>query len=404
MSVRRVFVRLGMLVALPFPLLLAPGPAGTAAGGTPAATPLPVVAGAISGDGRYVAYVLAAGPPAPGSDEPSRSLYRRNLATGEVDEILANGDPMIDTAALSHDGRLLGVAVRAIEQSVLALVADVPAGTVTNASLPLSDLDIAASVSMAAEGRYVAFSQRSQFLGSDLPPEIYRHDLRTGHTTLASDSDRGIANGWCGDAYIDADGGFVAYTSAGDNLVEGDTNGVTDVFAVDLRTNVVQVISVGTGGPANGPSTAAGISGDGFFIPYTSAASNIVAGDTNGLPDVFLHDRRNGRDQLVSRGPAGPANGPSTAAGISADGRYVFFTSAASNLVGGDTNGVTDAFVRDLRNGHVQRVSLTPSNRQAAVPSTALGLSANGHLALYQTGPDLYLHNLATGTTTRLPH
>ncbi|MEN3362446.1 MAG: hypothetical protein V7637_6428 [Mycobacteriales bacterium] len=375
-----------------------------------AAAPVPassVVAAAISGDGRYVAYVVRTEPPAGRTDQPSRFLYRRDLRTGATEALLPGSDPTIGPAALSADGNLIGAAGWVGEPVGHALIADVGAGTVRDVSLPLSDLDSVSSVSVSGTGRYVLYAQVSQFLGSQLPAEIYRYDAATGLTSLVSESPAGIADADSGDAAISADGGFAAFTSAAGNLVDRDVNGLPDVFVVSLRTGTAQLVSRGPAGAANGPSTAAGISADGRYVPFTSAASNLTAGDSNGVTDVFVRDRRNGQVRLVSRGPAGPANGPSTAAAISAGGRYVLFTSAASNLVGGDTNGVPDVFVRNLGNGQLRRVSRAPGGQQAAGPSTAQGISADGRRVVFLTGTpgggtEAYLGDLTTGATTPL--
>src|SRR4029077_12403300 len=133
------------------------------------------------------------------------------------------------------------------------------------------------------------------------------------------------------------------------NLVGGDTNGVRDVFVRDLVTGTTTRVSVGAGGAqANGASSNARISADGRFVVFTSLASNLVAGDTNGVADVFERDLANGQTTRVSVS-AGGVQGNDTsggaASGVSADGGTISFSSAASNLVAGDTNHSRDVFV-----------------------------------------------------------
>ncbi len=416
--VRIVLVALGLAVpAVLQPVAALPAGAGSSGIGVgPRAAPVravplgpdaPVVAAAISGNGRYVAYVVQVEPAEGETDQPTRFLYRRDLRTGDTEEVLPGSNPSIGPAALSTDGNLIGATGWLDDRVDHALIGDVGAGTVQDISLALSALDIASSVSVSGTGRYALYAQVSQFLGSRLPAEIYRYDLRTRITELVSAGPTGIAEADSADPAIAADAGFAAFTSAAGNLVGGDRNRLPDVFVASLRTGVVQLVSRGPAGPANGPSTAAGISADGRWVPFTSAATNLVVGDRNGMSDVFVRDRRNGRVQLVSRGPAGPANGPSTAAGISADGRWVLFTSGASNLVTGDTNGQPDVFVRDLRNGRVLRVSRAPDGAEPAGPSSAAGISGDGRLAVFLTdrlggGTGAYLRDLSTGTTTLL--
>jgi Tol biopolymer transport system component len=126
---------------------------------------------------------------------------------------------------------------------------------------------------------------------------------------------------------MSADGRFVAFASGGSNLVAGDTNGHTDVFVRDRVAQVTRRISVGPGGQqANRGSRDPAISADGRFVAFSSYASNLVAGDTNGHADVFVRDRRAQLTRRVSVGPAGQqANAWSFEPAISAHGRFVVF-------------------------------------------------------------------------------
>src|SRR3989454_679011 len=111
-------------------------------------------------------------------------------------------------------------------------------------------------------------------------------------------------------------------------------------------TERVSVDSAGSEG--NGASTGVALSADGRFVAFTSVATNLVAGDTNGVLDVFVHDRQTGMTERVSVDSAGSeANGASTGVALSADGRFVAFTSVAPDLVAEDTNGAADVFVHD---------------------------------------------------------
>jgi Tol biopolymer transport system component len=160
---------------------------------------------------------------------------------------------------------------------------------------------------------------------------------------------------------ISADGRFVSFASYATNLVPGDTGGLADVFVRDRDAQVTQRVSVGPGGQQTngGNSLVPVISAHGRFVAFTSFASNLVAGDTNNSPDVFVRDREAQGTQRVSVGPGGQqANNDSYSAAISADGRFVAFTSKASNLVAGDTNNARDVFVRDRMLQVTQRVSV----------------------------------------------
>src|SRR5207237_6168551 len=117
----------------------------------------------------------------------------------------------------------------------------------------------------------------------------------------------------------------------------------------DRQTGTTERVSIdNAGNQANGGSTYAAISADGRFVAFVSSATNLVPGDTNGGQDVFVHDRRTGTTERVSVDSAGTeSNGSSERPAISADGRVVAFWSSATNLVTGDTNATSDVFVHD---------------------------------------------------------
>lgn len=176
--------------------------------------------------------------------------------------------------------------------------------------------------------------------------------------------------------------------------------------------------SVGVvGGEGNGPSEGGSISADGRRVVFVSDASNLVPGDTNGIPDTFVRDLATGTTKRVSvSSSGGQANGVNSGsrASISADGRFVAFTSDASNLVAGDTNGANDVFVRDLATGVTRRVSVSSGGAQGNAPSTAPTISGDGHLVAFASWAtnlvagdtnrhqDIFVHNLATGRTRRM--
>src|SRR4029434_8337010 len=129
----------------------------------------------------------------------------------------------------------------------------------------------------------------------------------------------------------------------------GDTNGIWDIFVRDLQLGTTERVSVSSAGAqASGLSHAPSVSADGRFVAFTSLAANLVAGDTNGSWDIFVRDRQLGTTERVSLTTSGgQAYSGSISASISADGRFVAFRSTAANLVAGDTNGCADIFVRD---------------------------------------------------------
>ncbi len=187
----------------------------------------------------------------------------------------------------------------------------------------------------------------------------------SGATTRVSVDSSGVqGNNGSMTVSISADGRFVAFTSFASNLISGDTNGYSDIFVHDRQTGATTRVSVdSTGAQGNNVSWYASISADGRFVAFTSYASNLVSGDTNDYSDVFVHDRQTGATTRVSIDSSGAQgnHASSDVPSISADGRFVAFTSFASNLVSGDTNDSSDVFVHDRQTGATTRVSVDSS-------------------------------------------
>jgi Tol biopolymer transport system component len=170
---------------------------------------------------------------------------------------------------------------------------------------------------------------------------------------------------------ISGNGRYVAFYSYAANLVPDDTNSTTDVFRHDLRTGETIRVSVGpdgaqtSGGQRPGlGSISPAISADGNRIAFGSYANGLTAGP-HAISDVYVRDVKAGTTTKASPGIGGAvADGLVVTAHISPDGRYVGYGSAASNLVPGDTNGVSDGFVHDLKNGTTRRVTVGIAGQQ----------------------------------------
>jgi Tol biopolymer transport system component len=295
--------------------------------------------------------------------------------------------------------------------------------------------DASYSPAISADGRYVAFGSKA----SNLVPgdtngtyDVFVHDRHTGVTERVSvDSAGNEGNDQSWGPAISTDGRYVAFGSWASNLVPGDTNGTYDVFVHDRHTGITERVSVDTAGvQANDQSGSPAISADGRYVAFHSWASNLVADDTNTCetwpkpgqcPDVFVHDRQTGITERVSVDSAGnQGNGRSGGPAMSADGRYVAFSSRASNLVADDTNGAWDAFVHDRDTGATRRVSVDSSGKQWNRSSGGSAMSADGrYVALYSefAGPisclppgygpgegyegcsEVFVHDRQTGTT-----
>src|SRR6185295_1250039 len=154
---------------------------------------------------------------------------------------------------------------------------------------------------------------------------------------------------------ISLDGRFLAFQSGASTLVAGDTNGNYDIFVRDRQSGTLERVSVSTNGSQgnlNSFASPSSISADGRFVVFTSSATNLVPNTPSAHGDIFLRDRQSGTTELVSSNPAGAqSNSSSFFPSISGDGRFVAFQSSATDLVTGDTNGFEDVFVRDRQTG-----------------------------------------------------
>lgn len=232
--------------------------------------------------------------------------------------------------------------------------------------------------------------------------------------SVATDGTQGDGPSTRGD--ISGNGRFVLFTSTATNLVPDDTNDVEDVFVRDLQEQTTTRVSVGTGGTeGNGRSRLGDISPDGRYATFQSAATNLVAADTNGVEDIFRHDRHTGHTELVTVATdGGPTDGSSSAGvSLSADGQKVGFMSNATNLVVGDTNAIRDGFVRDMTTATTVRVTEATDGTQAnSAPWNGPIVSPDGTKASFSAfatnlvddggGGGAFVHDLASHATQRI--
>jgi len=260
-----------------------------------------------------------------------------------------------------------------------------------------------ASPSISADGRFIAFwSSASNLVTSDTNgcDDVFVRDRTNGITERVNvDSSGAEANRDCSDPAISADGQVVAFYGLASNLVAGDTNGFGDIFVHDLTSGVTVRVSLDSlGAEGNAYSFSPALTADGQIVVFNSSASNLVSGDTNGQLDVFVHDRSTGITEIMSvDSSGGEGNAGSERASISADGKVVAFNSGASNLVAGDTNGADDVFIRDRSMGITQRISITSSGAQGDSYSEGHGqlISADGQVVAFSSAAT----NLVAGDT-----
>ena len=278
--------------------------------------------------------------------------------------------------------------------------------------------DFSRSPSISADGRFVAFvSNASNLVPGDTNREtdIFVRDTLTNTTTGVSvDSAGKPGNLQSLDPSISADGRFVAFYSSASNIVPGDTNGRSDIFVRDTLTNTTTRVSVDSAGnQGNSGSTEPSISADGRFVAFYSSASNIVPGDTNDSDDIFVRDTLTNTTVSLDLA-ANQRNSFSYTPSISADGRFVAFTSGASNLVAGDTNDTDDIFVRDRLTNTTTRVSVDSAGNQGNSYSYRPSISADGRFVAFESNSsnlvpgdtnrslDIFVRDTLTNTTTRV--
>jgi Tol biopolymer transport system component len=255
--------------------------------------------------------------------------------------------------------------------------------------------------SISADGRFVTFYSLATNLvsgDSNGKEDIFVRDRTTGTTTRVSKSSAGVqADGTSYASSVSADGRYVAFDSFATNLVSSDTNGMRDVFVHDRTAGATSLVSKSSAGvKGNGNSISPSLSADGRYVAFYSFATNLVSDDTNGVKDIFVRDRNTGTTSLVSKSSAGvEGNGASSSPSLSSDGRYVAFESSATNLVSGDTNVVDDIFVRDRTAGTITRVSRSTAGVQGNGASSRPSLSSDGRYVVFRSAAT----NLVSGDT-----
>ncbi len=260
----------------------------------------------------------------------------------------------------------------------------------------LPDEDEVRTVTTDDDPKTTTFSEEGLFnLKLDFPASHYIYaNPRPGwrssfplRESIDSTIDGGLPNGLSQTPSITANARFIAYSSEASNLVSNDFNGnVRDVFVYDRQKRETILVSAGIDGiGANGPSRDAKITADGRFIVFSSFATNLTqVADVNESEDIFVYDRKTRTTNRVSISNSGiDPNSHSFSPSISSDGRFVAFASQATNLIPGDVNGVSDIFVFDQETQSVQAISVSSigdaSNGQNSAPS----VSSDGRLIAF---------------------
>jgi hypothetical protein len=245
--------------------------------------------------------------------------------------------------------------------------------------------------SISGDGRYVAFiSAGTNLVAGDInnQTDVFVYDRNTDTIERVSVSSLGAeANGSSYDRVsISSDGRYVGFTSYATNLIAGDTNGAGDVFVYDRTADTIERVSVSDlGAEGDGASFSVALSTDGRYVAFESYATNFVAGDTNAWEDVFVYDRNTDTIERVSVNDLGAETTDASNPSVSSDGRYVAFESAGTNLVAGDTNNQTDVFVYDRNTDTVERVNVSDTGTETNSPTSGSAISSDGRYVAFVT-------------------
>jgi Tol biopolymer transport system component len=359
---------------------------------------------ALSSDGRFVAFESGASDLVANDTNARSDIFVRDRRTGvttreSVDSYGNQADDNSYHATISADGRVVAfvsIATNLVPGDVTGhedvfvhdrqTGATVRASVDSNGTAAILDTDFAA---ISADGSAVVFVSRAPNLvagDTNNRRDVFVHDLATGATTRVSVSSSGSeGDGECDVAAISADGRYVAFDSWSSNLVAGDTNGTHDVFVHDRSTGQTERVSVDSNGnESDGDSLDPSISADGRWVAFDSASTNLVSGDTIGVTDVFLHDRQTGATTRISTGLNGAeSNGISDSPKISADGVRIAFESSANNLVQGKTTGWQDVYVYDGATGVITRESVSSAGAEADDHCYLGAISADGRIVTF---------------------
>ncbi len=369
----------------------------------------------VSADGRYVAFSSKATNLVSGDTNGASDIFVRDTKMHTTVRVSVSsggiqGNDHSYTPSISGDGRYIAFsssATNLVSNDTNArndiFVHDMQSGTTSRVSIATNGTegnDHSSDPSISADGRYVAFSSfaNSLVIFDTSDQDIFVHDRQSGTTTRVSVDSAGQQPelGYnCSSPAISADGRYVVFRTDAANLVPGDDNGKADVFLRDLINETTTRVSIATdGSQVNDHCYNPAISADGRYVAFETDATNLVSGDVYGIGDIFVRDRLSGTTVKVSVASDGtPGNDSSYYPAFSADGRYIVFKSAATNLIDNDTNSYTDIFMHDQQNGMTVRVSIAANGVQADSFSNKPVISSNGRYVAFYS----YASNLVAG-------
>jgi Tol biopolymer transport system component len=369
----------------------------------------------ISDDGQFIAYESVS------SNAPTTNgvILRFSQASGFTDIIATNAVGVQIGSELNHrnldmtpDGRLVAYVAKTNGNSVI-YVWDSQSGVSTLASVDTNNavpaLSTCDSPVLTPSGQFVAFTCTGTPLTTNSTASqfhIYIRDLIASTTQLVDTDTNGVASAFTPltSPCVSTNGMLAAYESLDPTFSGSNSPSIYNVFIGNVASNSIELVSVAASNlvtfAGNGPSTLSigSVSTNGRYVAFSSEARNLVAEDNNDFRDVFECDTVLGTNVLVSVDTNGifSGNGISITPSVSGDGRYVAFTSTATNLVVGDNNGLSDVFVRDLQQGVTALVSVNtvgtgPGDHASSAPT----ISVDGRYVLFYSQSE----NLASGVT-----
>jgi Tol biopolymer transport system component len=365
---------------------------------------------AMSADGRYIAFISSASNLLAGSWNGWLQVFLRDQQTHQLTLLSkdSNGTPWIGGTillALSGNGRYAAFRSNTYYNPSLILY-DIWSSTIITTIMSFPQ-----RASLSFDGSYMAFMASSDLLpGGQTSYDVYVYDREIDSTQRVSVSAAGVpGNSMSGDPAISADGRYVVFVSSASNLASCEGNCSQDVFIHDLMTNKTDRVLLGIDGlSANESSYSPSVSGDGRSVAFMSAATNLVAGSKGTLYNAYIIDRFSGNITRISDAFDGsPSNGDSHMPVISSNGRFVAFDSFASDLIAGDVNGYPDVFVHDLGLPLIITGRLTTNDGKPISAATVYAISDTSTNNLWITSTDasgFYTFTIsASGTFTITP-
>lgn len=371
---------------------------------------------AISGDGRYVAFRSSITNLAPGSTNGKRQIFRRDRQTNQTVLVSrssgaagAEGNADSDRMSISADGRYVlfeSGATNLVSGDTNAsddiFLRDIQLDTTIRVSVGAGGIEsnyYSREGSLSADGRYAAFYSAADNIIPGVPGgSLYLRDLLTGTNTLVSATAAGApASGR--NPSISADGSRIAFYSYASNLVANDTNGVWDIFVYDRNASPkIRRVSISSNGTERNQGTESAsriveptISGNGDFVAFATTSDNLVAGDTNGMQDVFIHQLSTGITTRASVGSAGTEANADSPVGqgeriaLSYSGDWAAFSTKASNIAGGAPS-VSNVLLHNTLTGKTTAVTNSTTNFSG---NKGPAISADGRFVVFDSNSAL---------------